>query len=293
MSELPSPLLNGENKNEIYAKFNQLLEYVGNMRISGDNRTAAVQRTPNGYVISALPRAGTCLTDDGAAPAAVASGYDGMFAVTADISETACRLMVKGGIVENDFIRMSLPDFRPLDLTPPEIMDAVQYQYVVMTVTGQSATVAVLQELPEETDLTRQICLATLEWQYGVCSVIQNQYGIARLWRPRMGWGLFDASFTADGKIRIGAGYAWQNGEVVPVKETELAAAQGYVCVCAEFGSDGWTAPYLKIKEEPDEKSFPIALVRNNLIFNFGVSLAILTAVAVCPIAAGSGDDNG
>ena len=291
MPQLPSQLLNGENKNDIFLKFNQLLEYLGTLRIIGDNRTISVQRTPAGYVVSAIrqPGSGNANSDDAAV---IPSGYDGMFAVSVEEENGSWNLKVRGGMIELEGIAIPVEDF------PPVQIEAGETRYAMLTIAADGSTSIAVSE--DSGNSFRgdswQIRLACLTWSGSVCSVTQDQYGIIRLWRPGMGWGLFRTEIR-DGKISVCSGFAWLNGMVKPVDSAELETGTGYVCVCADFNKDtGWGQPRIELKSAPDEKSFPVAFIGDGgngvpAVQNFGVSLAILTATAVCPIAAGAAEN--
>ena len=227
---------------------------------------------------------------DGSGGGSILPEYDGMFAVRAVNQEDRFEISVGGGRIEIEGTAIRAEEFEPVALDADNGGDA----FVILTISADcTLTLSVEAEPPAPfSDGEWHVQLASLFHEDGAVTVRQDQYGIIRLWRPGMGWGLFRTEIR-DGRIFVGAGFAWLNGTVKPVAAADLAAGTGYLCVAADFDNDaGWGYPRIEFAA-PDETHFPVAFIgkgKNGVpeVLNFGVSLAILTVTAVCPIAAGS-----
>lgn len=108
--------------------------------------------------------------------------------------------------------------------------------------------------------------------------------------------GPFAMSYDAQSKkIKVAAGYLSRNGEFVEVPATEIAPANGVICVCSTIREGEWSKPEIKIAT-PAKENYPIGSceVKNESvnICCYRVSVAMIIISAECPLSVDESKNN-
>ncbi len=313
MATLPSPIRNGDDRNVIFSKFNDLLKYLQTTRIVPDNKTLQAAHTPGGIVLRSLQahsqfevereggdeesacgyfRAALSTDEDtGTLSVRIEDGADPETEYCGYVDTESARLWVEPAELEID---TTAADDLAVWLTLRDNGEELSAAFYVDEEVAEPGTDpdydpdAASESLQSSGDVLAHVLIARVIYDpdEDVRHVVQEQHGPIYVRHPEYR-GAF-AVTRADNGLYVTGGPVLLNGtETIQAEDTELKKDAGTICVCVNF-SNGWGEPEIKFAQ-PGANAWPVAQVvlddDQMRITQYPCGMALVFHTAECPIA--------
>ncbi len=313
MATLPSPIRNGDDRNVIFSKYNDLLKYLQSTRIVPDNKTLQAAHTPGGIVLRSLQAHSQFEVEREGGDEEAACGYFRAALSTDEDTGTLSVRIEDGADPENEYCGYVDTESERLWVEPAELeIDTTAANDLSVWLTlrdnGEELTAefyaaeevakpgtdpdydpdAASESLKSAGDVLAHVLIARVLYDEdeGIRHVIQEQHGPIYVRRPEYR-GAFAVTRAGRGLYVTGGPVLLNGTETIQAEDTELKKDVGTICVCVNF-SNGWGEPEIKFAQ-PGANAWPVAQVvledEQMRITQYPCGMALVFQTAECPIA--------